>query len=92
MNPGLTRDEQDALLEILERGLVRIRLLAASGDTERAEAVADALHNVPRLLWEGQRWGWTIGHFRELFLLPLVERFPEFDGLQEPLNRIDRRS
>jgi hypothetical protein len=91
MNPALAAEEQDALLEILERGLVRIRLLAASGDAERAEAIADALHNVPRLLREGQKWGWTIEYFRELFLVPLVQRFPEFAGLAQPLERIEPR-
>jgi hypothetical protein len=85
MNPTLSADEADALLEILERGLVRIRLLAGEGDSKRAEAVADALHNVPRLLREGHKYGWTVGGFRDLFLAGLIERYPEFEGLGQPL-------
>jgi len=85
MNLALKPEEADALLEVLERGLVRIRLLAAAGDVERAEAVADALHNVPRLLREGQKLGWTVAGFRELFLAPLVGRYPDLAGLEQPL-------
>jgi hypothetical protein len=85
MNPTLTAAETDALLEILERGLVRIRLLAGAGDSVRAEAVADALHNVPRLLREGHKWGWTVAGFRDVFLAGLIERYPEFEGLGQPL-------
>jgi hypothetical protein len=88
MNPTLSASEVDALLEVLERGLVRIRLLAASGDTMRAEAVADALHNAPRLLREGQRWGWTVSGFRDLFLAGLLERYPDLQGLQQPLDEV----
>jgi hypothetical protein len=57
MNPTLSTAEVDALLEILGRGLVHIRLLAGAGDSQRAEAIADALHNLPALLREGHRWG-----------------------------------
>ena len=77
-----TRGRDDHALEILERGLVRIRLLAARGDTERAEAVADALHDVPRLLREGQKWGWTVDYFRNVFLAALEARYPEFSGIR----------
>jgi hypothetical protein len=81
----LSASEADALLEILERGLVRIRVLAGAGDSERAEAVADALHNVPRLMREGHKWGWTVAGFRDVFLAGLIERYPEFKGLRQPL-------
>lgn len=89
VNTTLTAAEADALLEVLERGLVRIRLLAAAGDVQRLEAVADALHNVPRLLREGQNRGWTVAGFRELFLAPLVERYPDLAGLDQPLAEND---
>jgi hypothetical protein len=87
MNPTLSASETDALLEILERGLVQIRLLAGAGDWQRAEAIADALHNVPRLLREGHKWGWTVAGFRDLFLAGLIERYPEFKELGQPLER-----
>jgi hypothetical protein len=87
MNPTLSTAEVDALLEILRRGLVQIRLVAGAGDSQRAEAIADALHNVPTLLREGHKWGWTLTGFRDVFLAGLIERYPEFEGLRQPLER-----
>ena len=58
-------------------------------DVQRLEAVADALHNVPRLLREGQNRGWTVAGFRELFLAPLVERYPDLAGLDQPVAEND---
>jgi hypothetical protein len=87
MNPALSPAEVDALLEVLHRGIIRIRLCAA-GDGERAEAIADALHNIPRLLSEGQAWGWTIGELRTLFLTPLGTRYPDLAGLSQPLDEL----
>lgn len=88
MNPTIAAPEIDALLEVLDRGLVLIRLAAAGGDAKRAEAIADALHNVSRLLREGDRWGWTVAGFREMFLVPLVEHYPDLAGLQQRLEGI----
>jgi hypothetical protein len=44
---------------------------------------------VPRLLREGQNRGWTVAGFRELFLAPLVERYPDLAGLDQPLAEND---
>lgn len=88
MNSALSTAETDALLEVLERGIVQIRLAAMAGDAARAEAIADALHNVPRLIREGHTWGWTVGGFRDLFLAPLVDRYADLAGLQQPLDVI----
>jgi hypothetical protein len=90
VNPALSAVEIDALLQVLDQAIIRIRQVAGRGDAARAEAIADAIHNVPRLLLEGQQWGWTIAHFRDLFLLPLVERYPELAGLEQPLDGIAR--
>jgi hypothetical protein len=87
MNPTLSTAEVDALLEILGRGLVQIRLVAGAGDSQRAEAIADALHNLPTLLREGHRWGWTVTGFRDVFFAGLIERYLEFEGLRQPLER-----
>jgi hypothetical protein len=89
VNPELSIAEHDACLELLERGLVHIRLAALGGDAARAEAIADALHNLPRLLREGQKWRWSLAKFRELFLDELVAKFPELAGLQQPLDDIE---
>lgn len=89
MNAALSKAETDALLDVLDKGLVLIRLAAMSRDAERAEAIADALHNVPRLLKEGDQWGWTNTAFREMFLAPLVERYPDLSGLERRLGEIE---
>jgi len=88
MNPDLSVSEVDALLDILHRGVVLIRHAAAARDAERAEAIADAIHNVPRLLKEGNRWGWTIAYLRTLFLEPLADRYPDLAGLHQPLEAL----
>lgn len=89
VNLELSTPTHDACLEILERGLVLVRRAAQAGDVERAEAIADALHNLPRLLREGQRWGWTVAGFRDLFLSGLVARYPDLAGLGQPLDQLD---
>jgi hypothetical protein len=89
VNPNLSTAQADALLEILERGVLRIRLAAATGDAALAEAIADAVHNVPRLLREGYKWGWSVAYFQEVFLCPLIERYPDLAGLKQPLDTVD---
>jgi hypothetical protein len=91
MNPNLSVAQADALLEVLERGIVLIRLAAAKGDAVRAEAIADGVHNVPQLLREGHKWGWTVAYLHDLFLAPLIERYPDLAGLRQPLERVDMR-
>jgi hypothetical protein len=88
VNPNLSDAELDALLEVLHHGLIFIRLAAFGGDAPRAEAIADALHNLPRLLSEGHRWGSTTIEFRRLFLDALVERYPELALLEQPLDAL----
>jgi hypothetical protein len=90
MNRALSDAESDALLEVLYHGFVLIRLAALDAHAARAEAIADALHNVPHLLKQGDKWGWTVAGFGELFLAPLVERYPDLRRLDELL-RDERR-
>jgi hypothetical protein len=81
MNEQLSSGEVDACLRLLERAFVLVRASCWSKDVERAEALADALHNLPRLLLESPD-GWTIEGFERLFLDGLVERYPEYAGLR----------
>ena len=83
MNPRLSREETDALLWALERAVIQIRAACWSKDIEKAEALADAFHNLPRLLI-GTPETWTIEGF-ELFLDGLVGKYPEFAGLRQEL-------
>ena len=88
MNPNLSSAETDACLELLYRGLAHVRMAAAGGDAERAEAIGDALHNLPRLLSRGDQYGWDLPTFRSLFLEPLIERYPDLAGLAQPLDAL----
>lgn len=86
MNPNLTPAECTACLEVLERGLLQIRLASAGGNAQRAEAIADALHNLPRLLSVGHKYDWDLATFKELFLAPLIEQYPDLAGLSQLLD------
>ncbi len=88
MNPNLTPVECTACLEILYRGLVQIRLASLDGNAQRAEAIADALHNLPHLLSVGHERGWDVPTFNELFLAPLIERYPDLAHLAQPLDSL----
>lgn len=88
MNPNLTPEECDACLEILYRGLVRIRMAAMEGNVQQAEVVADALHNLPHLLSVGHKYGWDLATFKELFLAPVCEKYPDLAGLSQPLDEL----
>jgi hypothetical protein len=84
MNERLPVREFDACLLLLERALVRIRDACWSREIDKAEAVADAFHNLPRLLLEA-RDSWTIEGFETLFLAGLIEKYPEFAGMRDEL-------
>jgi hypothetical protein len=89
MNHRLPARDFDACLLLLERALVQIRAACWSKDIAKAEALADAFHNLPRLLME-QRDSWTVEGFETMFLGGLIERYPEFSGLREELRRTRR--
>jgi hypothetical protein len=89
MNSMLSPKAMEACLEVLYRGLVEIRMASLGNDSVRAEAIADALHNLPHLLSDGDRRGWTIAKFREFFLADLVHRFPDLVGLDETLRAVE---
>jgi hypothetical protein len=84
MNERLSARDFDGCLLLLERALVQIRAACWSQDIAKAEALADAFHNLPRLLME-QRDSWTVEGFETLFLGGLIEKYPEFSGLQREL-------
>lgn len=64
-------------LHILHRGLVLIRQACQCGDVRRAEAIADALHNLPLAL---ERPG-ELAQYPEIYLAPLVQLYPDLAEL-----------
>lgn len=85
MNPNLSPEAQAACIEVLGRGMIEIRASLWSGDPKRAEAIADALHNLPQLVLEGERFNWSLREFRGLFLADLVGRYPDLAGMDRIL-------
>ena len=64
---------------ILHRGLVLIRYACQCEEYEKAEAIADALHNLPTELARGR----VEPEFAEHFLEPLIQKHPELAELRE---------
>ena len=87
MNASLTNAEVEALLEVLHRGLIQIRLAGYAGDVARAEAIADALHNVPRLIIRRRPMGLVDRRCSgRSFSTDLTKRYPT--PLQASRNRL----
>ena len=81
MNLKLSGEEIDALLQVLSRGLVLIRAACQAEDSQHAEVIADALHNLPHLLREPDP-AWSAEEFRKLFLDPAVRIYPDLQELR----------
>jgi len=84
MNERLSGRDVDACLLLLEAALVQIRSACWSNEVDKAEALADAFHNLPRLLRES-RPSWTVGGFEALFLDRLIAKYPEFSAMRDTL-------
>ena len=76
--------ELDAYLRFLGRAIVLVRLACMSRDVERAETIADAVHNLPLLLVGGGHAP-ELARFDELYVRPLVTRYPDLDELRHQL-------
>jgi len=93
MNESLTSDEQGQLIWKLRCGLVSLRLAVLAGDLDRVADIADAFHNVPRLLLPASRYTqhWTVAYFTDFFLKPLLEKYrdlaPIFCEIYPVLNK-----
>lgn len=88
MNPDLSDAARDACVYVLGRGMIEIRAALWRGDAARAEAIADALHNLPQLMIEGDRYKWTVREFRRLFLAHLVQLYPDLADWERRLAEV----
>lgn len=73
MNKSLSDEQIDACLLVLYHGLLAIRVAGYRGDARRCADLADALHNLPDLIRDGEHRGWTMEQFVEMFLEPLAQ-------------------
>jgi hypothetical protein len=77
---------RDGCLRALQRALVLIRAAAQAADHARAEAIADAFHNLPEVL-KSDAHGMTVAEFCDMFLGDLVRRYPDLQGLVDEVPR-----
>ena len=68
---------KEPYLQLLHRALVLIRSACQAGNVERAEAIADAVHNLPLHLLNGTE----LAEFPKRYLTPLIKRFPDLEEL-----------
>jgi hypothetical protein len=87
VNPRLSEQEVQSCLSLLEHVLVSIRGACWSEEFDKAEALADAVHNLPRLLL-GMYESLTLEGFESAFLEGLIETYPEFAGLRHILRPV----
>jgi len=66
-------------LTLLHRALVMIRFACQGGETERAEAIADAVHTLPLALLRPDE----LRFFDQLYLSPLIKKYPDLEELAE---------
>jgi hypothetical protein len=85
VNPELSEEELEALLDVLVRGLCSIRRAAGMGKAREARAIAEALHNVPAVLKKGSHF--SLAYVRER-LAALSEVYPEQAAIARPLGRL----
>jgi hypothetical protein len=77
---AMQTERYDACLCFLERALVLIRVYCQNQETNRAEAIADAVHMLPKLL-RGRVDDHALTEFWEMYLKPLVVDYPEMREL-----------
>jgi hypothetical protein len=84
MHTTLSEDTFDAYLRFLGRAIVLARAACQGGEIARAEAILDMIHNLPRFLLGDERKTFE-GEFDELYLAPLLERYPDLSSLAQEL-------
>ena len=86
MNDRIPRERFDRYLRLLERAVILARFACQGGDATRAEAILDAVHNLPRFLL-GQEYPSFESDFYALYLEPLVRKYPDLQGLADEYPR-----
>lgn len=84
VNTQLPPQRFDAYLRFLRRVMVLGRAASQSGNSERAEALLDAAHNVPSFLLGEEHTSFE-DDFIPLAVEPLLRRYPDLQPLLEDL-------
>ena len=86
MKNRIPEERLNAYLRFLGRAIVLARVACQNKDTDRAEAILDAIHNLPRFL-VGEEYTEFEANFRTFYLDPLVKRYPDLKGLADECPR-----
>jgi hypothetical protein len=86
MNDKVPAQRFDGYLQFLERAIVLARAACQRADSDRGEALLDAVHNLPRFLAGGEH-GEFEENFHAHYLEPLVRRYPDLQGLADACPR-----
>ena len=70
----LNEDQIAKLMQLIHFAFTEIRMLAGQGKSEQAADLADAFHNLPS---EIRTDSVVLEQFREMFLKPYQEKYPE---------------
>lgn len=71
--PRLTEAQRRQLSEVLHFAILEIRALASEGNARQAADLADAVHNIPRGIWDDT---FDLVFLRDSFLAPYQARYP----------------
>lgn len=86
MNDRVPAERFDRYLRLLGQAVILARDACRQGDAVRAEAILDAVHNLPRFLM-GQEYADFEGEFYALYFEPLVRRYPDLQRLADECPR-----
>ena len=76
---------EQAYLDLLHRGLVKVRDFAWDGQMELCRIEADHLHNIPTLLGETNEHRWNCAHIANAVLRPSIEAVCRHNGHEPPV-------
>jgi len=82
MNIQLSTMCFDGYLRLIGRALTLCRVACQAGDNERAEAIVDAIHNLPRFLI-GEEFAGFKANYVLMFLEPLIDKYPDLSELRD---------
>lgn len=86
MNERIATERFDSYLRLLQRMTILARSACQAGDPIRAEAILDAVHNLPRFLIGEERAEFE-ADFVKFYMLPLLGRYPDLGFLLDEIPR-----
>lgn len=82
MSQAVNEAPREDLLRVLHLALVYLRTAARGRDCEKAEAIAEAIHNIPAMLEVSDRYSYSVKELSEYFIEPLIAQYPDLSDLR----------